>query len=122
MRLEDRCVSDAHHLHKARWRRIFGSKQPGIFAMADPRSVRELDTSAGFSEPESDFVRMSWRFEDFDGYWEFLICLAGALAMTINKLPPEEQRAVRSEVRKRLDVDDEDSFGLAGMTLNSLSS
>jgi ubiquinone/menaquinone biosynthesis C-methylase UbiE len=95
---------------------------PGIFAMADPRRVRELVTSAGFSEPESDFVRMSWRFDGFDGYWEFLIRLAGGLAMTINKLPPEEQKAVRSEIRKRLDMDHQGSFGLAGMTLNSLTS
>jgi ubiquinone/menaquinone biosynthesis C-methylase UbiE len=95
---------------------------PGIFAMANPRLVRELVTSAGFSEPESEFVRMAWRFDDFDGYWEFLVRLAGSLAMTINKLPPDEQKAVRSDVRELLSVDDKDSFDLTGVTLNSVTS
>jgi hypothetical protein len=95
---------------------------PGIFAMADPGRVRELVTRAGFSEPEMAFVRLSWSFDDFDGYWEFLVRLAGGLAMTINKLPPEEQNVVRLAVRERITVGDAGSFDLAGVTLNSVTS
>src|SRR5262249_2591222 len=95
---------------------------PGIFAMADTRRVRELVTSAGFSEPEIEFVKMSWRFDDFDGYWEFLVRLAGALAMTLNKLSSDEQKAVRSDVRERLAAGDEGGFDLSGVTLNSVTS
>jgi hypothetical protein len=65
---------------------------------------------------------MAWRFDDFDGYWEFLVRLAGSLAMTINKLLPDEQKAVRSDVRELLSVDDKDSFDLTGVTLNSVTS
>jgi ubiquinone/menaquinone biosynthesis C-methylase UbiE len=95
---------------------------PGIFAMADPGRVRDLVTSAGFSEPEMAFVKLSWSFDDFDGYWEFLVRLAGGLAMTISKLPPEEQKAVRSHVCECMTVGDAGSFNLAGVTLNSVTS
>jgi hypothetical protein len=42
--------------------------------------------------------------------------------MTINKLPPDEQKAVRSDVRELLSVDDKHSFDLTGVTLNSVTS
>jgi hypothetical protein len=87
-----------------------------------PVARTRISASAGFSEPESEFVRMAWRFDDFDGYWEFLVRLAGSLAMTINKLPPDEQKAVRSDVRELLSVDDKHSFDLTGVTLNSVTS
>jgi ubiquinone/menaquinone biosynthesis C-methylase UbiE len=95
---------------------------PGIFAMADPGRVQELFTAAGFAEPEMALVEMAWSFDDFDGYWEFLIRLAGGLAMTINKLPAEEQKAVRLDVRERLTGGKEGELKLAGVTLNSVTS
>lgn len=96
---------------------------PGGFAMADPSRVRELVTRAGFADPEIEFVAMAWTFDNFDKYWEFLVRLAGGLAMTINALPPGEQEAVRSEVRERLAAAQEgESFRLAGVTLNAVTS
>jgi ubiquinone/menaquinone biosynthesis C-methylase UbiE len=96
---------------------------PGIFAMADPDRVRKLVTSAGFAEPELESVNLSWSFDDFDGYWDFLVRLAGGLALTINKLPPEEQRAVRSLVHERMSAAQREArFDLAGLTLNAATS
>src|SRR5262249_40100727 len=96
---------------------------PGIFAMAEPERVRALVTEAGFSEPELAFVSMAWTFESFEKYWEFLVRLAGALAIAINAMTPEEREAVRSEVRKRLAIADEkQDFRLAGVVLNAVTS
>jgi len=96
---------------------------PGIFAMADPGRLRTLVTDAGFADPEIEAVKMAWTFDDFDGYWEFLVRLAGGLAVTINALPLEEQQAVRSDVRARLTAAKvRDGFHLDGVALNALTS
>ena len=96
---------------------------PGIFSMADPGRVRALVTGAGFADPEIEFVEMAWSFDDFEGYWEFLVRLAGGLAVTINALPPEEQNAVRLEVHERLTAArGAEGFSLAGVTLNAVAS
>ena len=65
---------------------------------------------------------MAWSFDDFDGYWEFLVRLAGGLAMTINKLPADEQNAVRLDVRDRLTAGKGGEFRLVGVTLNCVTS
>jgi SAM-dependent methyltransferase len=75
---------------------------PGIFAMADEQRIRELVGDAGFTSVEIGEVPMSWTYEDSDDYWRFLTELAGALAMAINGLPEEEQRAIRDQVEERL--------------------
>jgi SAM-dependent methyltransferase len=99
------------------------SGAPGIFAMADPGRVRTLVMDAGFADPEIEVVKMAWTFDDFDGYWEFLVRLAGGVAMTINALPLEEQQAIRSDVRARLAAAKTgDGFRLDGVTLNALTS
>jgi SAM-dependent methyltransferase len=96
---------------------------PGIFAMADPGRVRTLVMDAGFADPEIEAVKMAWTFDDFDGYWEFLVRLAGGLAVTINALPLEEQQAVRSDVRARFAAAKaRDGFRLDGVTLNARTS
>jgi hypothetical protein len=91
--------------------------------MADPGRVRTLVMDAGFADPEIEAVKMAWTFDDFDGYWEFLVRLAGGLAVTINALPLEEQQAVRSDVRARLaPAKARGGFRLGGVTLNALTS
>jgi hypothetical protein len=91
--------------------------------MADPGRVRTLVMDAGFADPEVEVMKMAWTFDDFDGYWEFLVRLAGGVAMTINALPLEEQQAIRSDVRARLAAAKTgDGFRLDGVTLNALTS
>jgi hypothetical protein len=82
-----------------------------------------LAMGAGFVDPAIEFVEMAWTFDDFEGYWEFLVRLAGGLAVTINALPPEEQNAVRLEVYDRLAAaNGAEGFHLSGVTLNAVTS
>ena len=71
---------------------------PGIFALAEPDRIRELVTGAGFGEPEVVEVALEFPFRDFDDIWDFLIRLAGPLALVINALPQDERGATRAEI------------------------
>lgn len=73
---------------------------PGIFAMADPDRTRSLLTAAGFEVRRMEEIPLSWRFEDLDAYWGFLLNLAGAIAVAIAALPEEEQGALRARVEE----------------------
>jgi SAM-dependent methyltransferase len=96
---------------------------PGIFAMADPDRSRELVTSAGFDEPQIEVVEMAFTFEDFDQYWDFLVRLAGALAMTIAALPADEQDAVREAIREAVgSLEAAGGYRLSGACLNAVAS
>jgi ubiquinone/menaquinone biosynthesis C-methylase UbiE len=96
---------------------------PGIFAMADPDRSRELVTSAGFDEPQIEVVEMAFTFDDFDQYWDFLVRLAGALAMTIAALPADEQDAVRGDIREALGpLEVDGGYRLSGACQNAVAS
>jgi ubiquinone/menaquinone biosynthesis C-methylase UbiE len=73
---------------------------PSIFAMADPRRVREMVVGAGFAEPEIEEVSFSWAFVDRDDYWRFLLELVGAIASVLRGLPPEAREQVREQVQE----------------------
>jgi SAM-dependent methyltransferase len=74
--------------------------EPGIFAMADPDRVRSLVQDAGFGEPRLDDVEVSWRFEDFDAYWRYVMELAGGIAMVLRAMPEADREAVRELVER----------------------
>jgi SAM-dependent methyltransferase len=93
---------------------------PGIFAMADPDRTRELVTGAGFDEPEIGVVEMGLTFDSFDQYWDFLVRLAGALAMTIATLPGLEREAVRDAVWEALGpLESNGGYRFSGACLNA---
>ena len=71
---------------------------PGIFAMADPRRIRELVVGADFAEPEIEEVSYRWTFADHDDYWRFLTETAGAISPVLRALPRETQAMVREQV------------------------
>jgi SAM-dependent methyltransferase len=76
---------------------------PGIFAMADPERTRSLLDAAGFEVRRMEEIPLSWRFEDFDAYWSFLLNLAGAIAVAIAALPEEDQRALRGRLEQAVE-------------------
>lgn len=76
---------------------------PGIFAMADPERTRSLLAAAGFEVQRLEEIPLSWRFEDFDAYWGFLLNLAGAIAVAIAALPDEDQRALRARLEEAVE-------------------
>jgi ubiquinone/menaquinone biosynthesis C-methylase UbiE len=71
---------------------------PGIFALADRERTRSLLADAGFEVQRMEDMEVIWRFEDFDDYWRFLTELAGAIALAIEALPEEDQRALRARI------------------------
>jgi hypothetical protein len=88
--------------------------------MADPDRTRELVTGAGFDEPEIEVVEMGLTFDSFDQYWDFLVRLAGALAMTIATLPGLEREAVRDAVWEALGpLESNGGYRFSGACLNA---
>jgi ubiquinone/menaquinone biosynthesis C-methylase UbiE len=77
------------------------SGAPGILALADNERLRSLFAGAGFSEPQIEEVRFTWRFPDMDAYWRFLIDAAGAIALFVGRLEEGERKRVRDEVAER---------------------
>jgi ubiquinone/menaquinone biosynthesis C-methylase UbiE len=76
---------------------------PGMFALGDPERIRELVTGAGFDEPEIEQIEIEWPFGDADEHWGLVLKLAGPIADVIGGLDDEEQEAVRSDVRSRIE-------------------
>lgn len=75
---------------------------PGIFALADPDRVREVVVGAEFAPPRIEAVEFAFHFPDLEAYWSFLTETAGAISPVLQRLTPEEQRAVRDEVQEAL--------------------
>jgi SAM-dependent methyltransferase len=98
--------------------------QPGIFSMASTERIVELVTGAGFGPPEIEEVQVSWRFEDDDSYWRFLIELAGAVSMVLTGLSDAERKDVRQEAIARVASfrAADGSLILPGVCLNAVAS
>jgi SAM-dependent methyltransferase len=92
---------------------------PGIFSMADKHRINELVKGAGFRKVEIHEMELTWRFEDFEDYWDFATGTAGPLALTINALSDEDRGAVRGALMERLEeYRHDDGYALAGTPLN----
>jgi ubiquinone/menaquinone biosynthesis C-methylase UbiE len=95
---------------------------PGIFAMADPERTRSLLEAAGFEVRRMEDVAMTWRYEDFDAYWDYLTGLAGAIAVAIAALPVEEQRTLRGRIEEAVDpYRTNGGYELPGLAQNTLA-
>jgi hypothetical protein len=75
---------------------------PGILALADRDRLRRLFAGSGFSDPKIEEVDFTWQFSDFDDYWDFLSAAAGAIAMVLGRLQPDELRAVREQISEQV--------------------
>jgi SAM-dependent methyltransferase len=71
---------------------------PGILALADRDRLGRLITDAGFGDPRTEDVAITWRFSDGDDFWRFLNDAAGAIAMVLARLDDEERRRVREVI------------------------
>jgi hypothetical protein len=66
---------------------------------------------------------VEWRFEDLDDYWSFLNEVAGAVAMVIERLSPEERGAVRAAIGEIAEPFRADGgYVMPGVALNALAS
>jgi ubiquinone/menaquinone biosynthesis C-methylase UbiE len=73
---------------------------PGIFAMADPDTIRATVAGAGFGEPQVEEIAFDFRYADFDEFWDVLIRIAGPLARVLNSLPDDERQATRDAIEE----------------------
>jgi ubiquinone/menaquinone biosynthesis C-methylase UbiE len=97
-------------------------RAPGIFAMASEERTRELLDEAGLRPVRVDHVEMEWAFDTPDDHWHYVMDLAGALAMLIRALPPEDQAAVRRRTEEKLEpVVRRPGYNVAGLCLNVLA-
>ena len=93
---------------------------PGIFAMADPERLRALVRDAGFGEPRLEHVEVSWRFDDFDGYWRYVTELAGGVAIALQALPEADREAIRAMVEQAVgNFRTDGGLALPGVVLNA---
>jgi hypothetical protein len=74
----------------------------GIFAMGEPRRIRDLVTGVGFAEPELEEIAFEFRYVEADDLWDSLIRLAGALARAVTALPGDEERATRAAITENV--------------------
>jgi ubiquinone/menaquinone biosynthesis C-methylase UbiE len=95
---------------------------PGILSMADPNRTKELLGAAGFEVKRMEDVPLTWRFEDYDGYWRFLTDIAGAHSMRIGNLPEDERHAFRARLEEAVEPYRTDrGYELPGLTQNTLA-
>jgi ubiquinone/menaquinone biosynthesis C-methylase UbiE len=99
-----------------------GPTAPGILSMADPNRTRSLLDAAGFAVKRMEDVSLTYRFEDFDGYWVFLTELAGAHSMQIGNLPEDERDGFRARLEEAVEPYRTDrGYELPGLTQNTLA-
>jgi len=75
---------------------------PGILALADRDRLRGLFEDAEFVNPQIEEIEFSWPFTDADDYWDFLLRVAGAIAMVLDRLDEDERMRVREQISERL--------------------
>jgi ubiquinone/menaquinone biosynthesis C-methylase UbiE len=99
------------------------SGAPGIFAMADPQRTVELVTGAGFDSPDLVEVPLSWRFADFDQFWQYSHEIVGVVAMVLRQLNEHESAAVRGELERALEpFATGEGYEMPGVCINGLAS
>jgi SAM-dependent methyltransferase len=108
-----RALIEAGHMDRP------GATTPGIFALSDPAWIESLVVEAGFEPPVVSEIAMRWPFDSFDDYWGFTLDAAGALSMVIERLPADEQEAVKRSVREALGQSATGAFELEGLCLNA---
>lgn len=95
---------------------------PGIFAMADPTRTRSLLAKAGLEPQRMENIPMTWRFSDHESFWRFLTTIAGAVAMAIAALPPDEQIVIRRKIEAAAEsYKSGDAYEFPAMTQNTLA-
>ena len=75
-----------------------GPDRPGILALGAEHRLRHLVADAGFADPAIERVSLAFDFSDADDYWSFLTGVAGAIALVLDGLEPDERRRVRAQI------------------------
>lgn len=95
----------------------------GIFSLSSPETIRELASTAGFSEVEVVEVPITWAHADFDRAWEFISEVAGPLAALLKMLDEAETARVRAAIESAFDpYRGDDGISVPGVSLVAAAS
>jgi ubiquinone/menaquinone biosynthesis C-methylase UbiE len=73
---------------------------PGVFSMASADRTRTLLERAGFSSVRTAEVPVRFGFRDLDDYEQWVIDVAGPIAMVVRGLPEDERELLRARLRE----------------------
>ena len=76
---------------------------PGPFRLGEPERLRRLVTDAGFEEPQTEDVPITFRYASFDEYWAITRDLSFTLASALDRLTAEDAARVRGAVERALE-------------------
>jgi ubiquinone/menaquinone biosynthesis C-methylase UbiE len=74
---------------------------PGIFALGEPRRIRELVVGAGFAEPELEEIAFEMRYANSDDLWDALVRLS-PFGRTFDELSEDKREATRAAVLQNM--------------------
>jgi SAM-dependent methyltransferase len=96
---------------------------PGPFRFGDVALVRALVEGAGFEPPRIEDVPVTWRYADFDDYWDVSSDLSFTLSTLLLTLPPPDVSRLRALARTLLGpyTADDGSLAIPGLTRNVLA-
>ena len=96
---------------------------PGILALGNRERLAALVAAAGFAECSIEEVPITWRYDSFDHYWQFLTEVAGNIAALIEALPAEKQATARDAIEQAMArFETAGKLALPGLTLNVAAS
>jgi ubiquinone/menaquinone biosynthesis C-methylase UbiE len=73
---------------------------PGVFSMASADRTRALLERAGFGSVRTAEVPVRFGFRDLDDYEQWVIDVAGPIAMVVRGLPEDERELLRARLRE----------------------
>jgi SAM-dependent methyltransferase len=71
---------------------------PGVFSMARTERTRGLLHDAGFESVQTGEVEVRFAFRDLDDYEQWVIDVAGPLAIVVRGLPPDERDVLKTRL------------------------
>ncbi len=96
---------------------------PGVFSMASEERTRALLDGAGFSSIRTEDVPVRFAFRDLDDYEQWVIDVAGPLAMVVRGLTEDEREVLRTRLREAfVSFSADGGYELPGVALCALAS
>jgi ubiquinone/menaquinone biosynthesis C-methylase UbiE len=96
---------------------------PGVFSMASSERTRALLAGAGFESVQTAEVEVRFGFRDIDDYEQWVIDVAGPLAMLVRGLPPDERAVVKARLAEAfIPFSGRDGYEIPGEALCAVAS
>ncbi len=76
---------------------------PGPFRLADPERVRSLVQDAGLEIVTQEDAPLTWRYRDFDEFWDTALDLSDTLSSALAALDQEDADDIRTDIRRAVE-------------------